>query len=89
MKNARIKLYSLSSCAHCKDVRLLLKERNLDFDWVSIDMLAGTERADTMRELKKYNAACTFPTLVVDEDVVVGFKKEKIIELLDNFSDTP
>jgi hypothetical protein len=35
-----------------------------------------------MKELKAVNPSCSFPTLVVEGDVVVGFKKDKVRDLI-------
>lgn len=79
----KIKMYGLTSCAHCKDMRLYLKERGVDFEWTYVDLLTGDERSETMRELRDLNPECTFPTVVIGETVIAGFKKDKIEALLD------
>jgi glutaredoxin len=81
--SASIVLYSLSSCPKCGDVKSLLQERGVSFKWHNLDWMAGEERNETMRALKKVNPEITFPTLVVGEDVVVGAKMDKIKEVLD------
>ncbi len=77
-----IKLYGLSSCTHCKSLRNFLIDNEVDFDWTYVDMLVGEERSRTMKELKAVNPDCSFPTLVVADEVVVGFKKDKVRELI-------
>ena len=66
-----IKLYGLSSCAHCKSLRNFLVDSQVEFDWTYVDMLVGEERNLTMKELKTVNSSCSVPTLVVKGDVVV------------------
>lgn len=77
-----IKLYGLSSCSHCKSLRNFLMDSEVAFDWTYVDMLVGEERSQTMKELKAINPDCSFPTLVVGGEVVVGFKKDRIRELI-------
>ncbi len=71
-------LYALQTCSHCKDVKRLLKERRVAFRTVYVDMLVGAERNDTLRYLRRINPSVSFPTLVVGEETIVGFKKKKI-----------
>lgn len=85
----KIKMYGLSSCAHCKDMRMYLKERGADFEWTYLDLLTGDERSNTMRELRKHNPECTFPTIVIGDTVIAGFKKDKIDACLDDAPDHP
>ncbi len=38
-----IKIYSLSTCSHCKATKKLLDECTLKFDFVDVDLLEGEE----------------------------------------------
>ena len=76
--SAKIILYALQTCSHCKDLKKWLTERRVAFQTVYVDMLVGTERNDTMRYLRRINPTVSFPTLVVEDIVIVGFKKEAI-----------
>lgn len=78
-----IVLYSLSSCPKCGDVKKLLQSRGSAFTFHNVDWLAGEERNEAMRALRKVNPEVTFPTLVVGDDVVVGAKMDRIREVLD------
>ena len=71
-------LYALQTCSHCKDTKQLLQEHRIAFRTVYVDMLVGEERNDTMRYLRRINPSVSFPTLVVGEETIVGFKKKKI-----------
>ena len=73
-KGNRITLYGLQNCANCKDARKRLEESGLAFEMVYVDMLFGEERNDTMRHIRRINPAVSFPTLVIGEKVIVGFK---------------
>jgi glutaredoxin-like protein NrdH len=87
--SAGIKLYGLMSCAHCRDMREFLVERSVPFHCVYLDLLIGDERSDTLRELRKINPEVTFPTIVIGDRVIVGFKKDQIENALTDFSCTP
>jgi glutaredoxin len=76
--SAKILLYALQTCSHCKDLKAWLTERRVPFQTVYVDMLVGAERNDTMRHLRRINPTVSFPTLVVGDIVIVGFKKEAI-----------
>lgn len=81
-----ITLYALQTCSHCKDLKKLLQARNLPFRIVHVDMLIGDERNDTMRYLRRINPTVSFPTLVVGDETIVGFKKRDIEATLDALS---
>ena len=76
-------LYTLSTCGWCKKTKALLQELNVAFDFMEIDTLEKSLRASTLEEIKKWNPACTFPSLIVNnESCIVGFNEKKIRELL-------
>jgi glutaredoxin-like protein NrdH len=82
MKPCEVKLYALSTCSHCKDTKDLLNQCGVDYDCVDVDKLAPEKRQTFLAEIKKINPECTFPTLVVGDKVIVGFKQDAIKEAL-------
>jgi glutaredoxin len=81
-----ITLYALQSCSHCKDTKKLLQELRIPFRTVYVDMLVGDERSDTTRFLRGVNPSVSFPTLVVGEKIIAGFKKKEIEAALHAFA---
>lgn len=81
---AGIKLYTLSTCVHCRALRDFLAEKKLDFDYVDVDLLQGREKKEMLKEVRRYNARCSFPTSVIGSRVVVGFKEDELLEVLDS-----
>lgn len=78
----QIKLYALSTCIHCKQTKEYLEGCGKAYECVFVDKLEGEERRKAVEAVRKLNPSLSFPTLVIGDDVVVGFKKERIEELL-------
>jgi len=80
-----VTLYALSTCVHCHNTREFLTDKlGIDgFKCVFTDRLSGEEKNDTMRLMRQVNSQLSFPTIVIGDDVILGFKKDKIIELLE------
>lgn len=78
----KIFLYALSTCIWCRRTKELLTELGTDFDFVFVDTLAGKEKEHTVNEMAQLNPSRSFPTLVIDGKVIVGFQESKIRELL-------
>ena len=75
-------LYALSTCGWCKKTKALLQELNVAFDFMEVDTLDKEARASALEEIRKWNPACTFPSLIVNNDsCIVGFNEKKIREL--------
>jgi glutaredoxin len=62
--------------------RRYLEENDVQFDLVEVDLLHGQERDDAITEVKEISGGTSFPVLVIGDDVVVGFNKLRIKELL-------
>jgi len=77
-----VQVYSLSTCSHCKSVKKLLAECTVHYDFVDVDLLEGEERKAILEDVKKFNPRCSFPTIIIGEKVVVGFKEKEIRDAL-------
>jgi len=78
----KIKLYAVSTCTHCKALRDFLQENGVAYDCIEVDGLFGKERRDMLKEVRKFNKRASFPTVVIGERVVVGFKEDELREAL-------
>ena len=76
-----IKVYSTSSCPYCETLKQYLKEHNIEFE--DIDVSQNKEALD---EMVQKSGQMGVPVVDIDGQIVVGFDKEKICELL-NISD--
>ena len=77
----KVKLYSLSTCPTCKAVQKFLDKHNVRYELIEVDVLDSGEQWVTSKELKKYNPAATYPTLIVEE-IVLGLDEEAIKKAL-------
>ena len=59
-----------------------LDQHQVEFSFINVDELEGTARREMVEEVKELNRRCTFPTLVVGEQIVVGFKESEVRETL-------
>lgn len=79
-----IKLFALSTCPWCRKTKKLLEDLGVEYYFTDVDLLTGEERNETMKMVRKWNPAGSFPTLVIDENhCIVGFKEEEIREALE------
>ena len=78
----KVMLYALSTCIWCKKTKEYLSSKNVAFDYIYVDLLKGEERTKAIADLRKYNSSTSFPTLVVGEKVIIGFRKKEIEEAL-------
>lgn len=79
---APVKVFSLSTCGHCKSTKKLLNDCTVEYDFVDVDLLQGEERNAILEEVKKFNPNCSFPTVIIGDKVIVGYKEKEIKEAL-------
>ncbi len=82
MSEQSVQLYSLSTCSHCKATKNLLADCTVKYEFVDVDLLQGEERAAILEDVKKFNPKCSFPTIIIGNTVIVGFKEKEIKEAL-------
>ena len=78
----KVKMFTLSTCSHCKATKKFMTDNGIDFDCTDIDLLQGEEREPVIQEVKKYNPNMTFPTIIIGDKVIVGFRESAIREAL-------
>ena len=79
----KVRFFALSTCGWCKKTKRFLDAHNVKYEIDYVDLLSGTEKARVMAEMDRWNSQHTFPTVVVDDrEVVVGFKEDRLREVL-------
>ncbi len=79
---AKIKIYTLSTCSHCKATKKFLNDNSITFDSVDVDLLQGEARQKMLEEVMQYNPDRSFPTIIIGDKVIIGFKEYAIKEAL-------
>lgn len=82
MSDNSVKIYSLSTCSHCKSTKKFLSDCTVLYDFVDVDLLEGEERKAILEDVRKFNPKCSFPTIIIGDKVIVGFKENEIREAL-------
>lgn len=77
-----VKIYTLSTCSHCRATKQFLDDCKIKYDFTDVDILKGEERKAILEDIKKINPRCSFPTIIIGEKVIVGFKEDEIKEAL-------
>ena len=75
--NKKIKVYGVSTCPFCKRTKEFLKDKGFDFE--DLDVSANLDLA---KEMIKKSGQMSIPVIEIDEEIVIGFDKEKIEALL-------
>lgn len=78
----QVKMYTLSTCGHCRATKKFLDECRIQYEFTDVDLLQGDERKAILEDVRKLNPRCSFPTIIIGDKVIVGFKEDEIREAL-------
>ncbi|MEI7637150.1 MAG: glutaredoxin family protein [Syntrophus sp. (in: bacteria)] len=79
---ATVRMFTLSTCSHCKATKKFLSDCNVPYDATDVDLLKGDERQLVINEIIKYNPDRSFPTIVIGDKVIIGFNEKALREAL-------
>jgi glutaredoxin len=80
--NPPVKIYTLSTCAHCKATKKFLTDCAVEYEFTDVDLVDKEERKAILDDVKKWNPRCSFPTIIIGDKVVVGHREDEIREAL-------
>ena len=77
-QQTKIRVFTTPSCVYCVTLEAFLNEHNIEFEEIDV---AEDEKA--REEMIKKSGQMGVPVIEIGEEIVVGFDKKKIVELLD------
>ena len=83
MTDQNIQIFTLSTCGHCKSVKKFLEKHSVTYDCIDVDLLDRDQRKEILEDIKKLNPRLSFPTIVINDRVIVGYKEKEIKEALE------
>ena len=78
----KVKIFTLSTCSHCKAAKKFLNENGITFEFIDVDQVQGTQRENILKEVVKYNPQRSFPTIIIGDKIIVGFKENDMRKAL-------
>ena len=77
-----VQIYTLSTCIHCKKAKKFLNDCAFSYEFTDVDLLTGAERDAVLEDVKKFNPECSFPTIIIGDEVIVGYDEPRIRQAL-------
>jgi len=75
----RIVIYALSTCVWCHMTKSLMKELGVAYFFVDVDTLEGPEKDQAKADIKRWNPAGSYPTIVIDDrEAISGYDEAEI-----------
>lgn len=77
-------IYAISTCAWCKMTKRFLKENNVEYQYVDVDLATEKDHDKIRADIESRGAEPSYPILIIDDETVInGLRKDKIKEALE------
>ncbi|MBU1218157.1 glutaredoxin family protein [bacterium] len=82
--SGEVRLIAISTCGWCRKCRRFFESLDISYKYIYVDLLPPEEK-DLFKqtELKPYNARMTYPTVIINDKVVIGYEEDQIKEALE------
>jgi len=81
--NHKVLVYALSTCAWCKMTKKFLKDNDIEYEYVDVDLATDQDHEKIRQDIIDRGSEPSFPTLIVDDKVVItGFRNGLVKEAL-------
>jgi glutaredoxin len=79
----KVFLYALSTCAWCKMTKQYLKDNDVEFEYVDVDLCSEEELDKVKKDILSKGGSLSYPVIIVNDRILInGFRKDKIKETL-------
>ena len=76
-------MYALSTCAWCKLTKNFLKDNDVEYEYVDVDLSSREDRERIREDILKRGGRLSYPVIIIDDRILInGFRKEEIKEAL-------
>ena len=80
----KVFLYTLSTCIWCKRTRQFLKDNEIEFEYVDVDLCNKKDLTKIKDDILKLGGRLSFPVTIINDSIIInGFNEEKIKEALE------
>jgi len=79
----KVLMYAISTCAWCKMTKRYLKDNNVEYEYVDVDLCNEEDKDKIKKDILNRGGSLSYPTLIIDDKTLInGFLKDKIKEAL-------
>ena len=85
-KNSKHKVlvYALSTCVWCKMTKQFLKDNNVGYEFVDVDLCTDDDKTKIRSDIVSKGGTLSYPITIVDgKKVITGFRKDQLKEALE------
>ena len=79
----KVVVYALSTCVWCKMTMKYLKDNEIEFEYIDVDLCEPEEKEQVHQAILSKGGNLSYPTTIIDDKTLVtGFRKDLLKEAL-------
>jgi glutaredoxin-like protein NrdH len=79
----KVILYALSTCVWCKMTKQFLKDNEVEFEYIDVDLCEEEDKQEIRQHIQSKGGPLSYPTTIVDDNfLITGFRKDLLKEAL-------
>ena len=79
----RVLMYAISTCGWCKRAKKFLRDNNINYEYVDIDLCSREDRDRIREDIISRGGRLSYPTIIVDDNILItGFQPGRVKEVL-------
>ena len=79
----KVVVYALSTCVWCKMTKQFLKDHEIEFETIDVDLCEPEEKEQIRHQIQSKGGSLNYPTTIVDDKkLIAGFRKDQLKEAL-------
>jgi glutaredoxin-like protein NrdH len=80
----KVLLYALSTCGWCRRAKQNLKDLDVEYEYIDVDLCSGEDRQEITKDILSKKGHLAYPTVIVDGKILLtGPSKEELREVLE------
>jgi len=80
---SKVLMYALSTCVWCKMEKQFMKDNNIEYEYVDVDLCSEEDREKIRQDILSRGGKLSYPVIIIDDKILInGFYEEKIREAL-------
>jgi len=79
----KVIVYALSTCVWCKMTKQFLKDNEIEFEFIDVDLANPKEKEQIHQAILDKGGNLSYPTTIIDDKTLItGFRKDLLKEAL-------
>jgi len=80
----KVMLYALSTCVWCKMTKQFLKDSDVEYEYVDVDLSTENDKEKIRQHIQSKGGNLSYPSTIVDDKILItGFRKDLLKEALE------